>query len=422
MAVVPVPVCQCLTVVSVPGRLLLQQLLTNASALLKSPNISAELGVSPASPKLGSGPASDGWGNSTNDTVQRTAPNGSKGDASEPVGFGAPPVTDVPADEAEEAAPDGAATVKGWDWGLSEEKETGEENKQTPAAPSRKPPVNDSVRSRLEAGFRITNVEQCPSGGVNLQLVIVITTAPGHERQRKAIRLTWGGAVAQRRDVALVFYLGRTTEALQRTVDDEQATYGDIVQGNFVDSYDNLTLKSASMLEWLSTYCPKARMILKTDDDIFINTDNLLKFIKVHSSDTNKLFGRLAHGWKPIRNGKSKYYLSHESFKGDYLPDFVTGPAYVMTGDLVEPLYHATLNARFIRLEDVLVTGVLADKLNITRVSAKEFMNYRIVEDTCRFATAVSVHNIKFEEQFDIWQSIQDGQTSCPSPYEPTGG
>ena len=279
----------------------------------------------------------------------------------------------------------------------------------------------DSIRSRLQPGFRIANGEQCPERGRHMRLVILITTAPAHQRQRKAIRLTWGGAVAQRRDVALLFFLGRTGETEQADVDHEQQTYGDIVQGNFVDAYNNLTLKSAVMLEWLDTFCPEVRMILKTDDDMFINTDNLLTFVDVHSKDTNTLYGRLARRWKPNRSIKSKYYLSPESYAGKYLPDFVTGPAYVMTGDLVKPLYQNTLDARFLTLEDVLVTGLVANKLNVKRIHAKEFINERIKADTCKFATSVSVHMVKFEEQFDIWKRIQDGRTRCP-PYVPTGG
>ena len=226
--------------------------------------------------------------------------------------------------------------------------------------------------------------------------------------------------MAQRRDVALLFFLGRTSETVQRAVDAEQEIYGDIVQGNFVDAYDNLTLKSAAMLEWLDTFCPEVRMIFKTDDDMFINTDNLLKFVNVHSEDTNKLFGRLARRWEPIRSPESKYYLSFESFRGKYLPDFVTGPAYVATGDLVKSLYQATLDAQFLPLEDVLVTGVVAEKLRIKRVHAEEFVNDRFM-DTCRLATTISVHMVKFEEQFDIWKRTQDGKTHCKT-YVPTAG
>ena len=283
-------------------------------------------------------------------------------------------------------------------------------------------PAPDSVRSRLEPGFRISSHERCPAQGRHLQLVILITTAPGHERQRKAIRLTWGGAVTQRRDVSLLFFLGRTSETVQKAVDAEQEIYGDIVQGNFVDAYKNPTLKSAVMLEWLDTFCPEVRMILKTDDDIFINTDNLLTFIKLHSKDTNRIFGRLARRWKANRSSESKYYLSSESYQGEYLPDFVTGPAYVMTGDLVKLLYQATLDARFLTLEDVLVTGVVADKLHIKRVNAKEFINDRVKVNICKFTTSISTHMVKFEEQFDIWKRIQHGKARCRKPYVPTAG
>ena len=337
----------------------------------------------------------------------------------------APATGDSPQTEVRQASSGAPAEVKASEVEQQRPSKADEQNpplavptkQSSPAAA----PVTDTVRSRLDAGFRIANEERCPTRGRHLRLVILITTAPAHERQRQAIRLTWGGAVAQRRDVALLFFLGRTNETVQRAVDAEQEIYGDIVQGNFVDAYGNLTLKSAAMLEWLDTFCPEVRMIFKTDDDMFINTDNLLKFVNVHSKDTNKLFGRVVHRWPPGRVRKSKYFISFEAFPGKILPDFATGPAYVVTGDLVKSLYHATLDAKFLPLEDVLVTGVVAEKLRIKRVNAKEFVNERFVGNTCRFATTISVHMVSVEEQFDIWKRTQDGKTRCTA-YVPTVG
>ncbi|XP_037090518.1 beta-1,3-galactosyltransferase 5-like [Pollicipes pollicipes] len=287
--------------------------------------------------------------------------------------------------------------------------------------PTPTPRPGTVIEDMFEGGFRIANGGRCPESGQRLRLVILITSAPGHERQRKAIRLTWG-TVALRRDVALVFFVGRTSEQLQAVVDAEQTLFGDMVQGEFVDAYRNLTLKSVSMLEWLDTYCGSAHMVLKTDDDMFINTENVLTFANAHWKDRNTLFGKLARRWKPIRNAKSKYYLSPQAFPGKYLPDFMTGPAYMLTGDLVSSLHKAALSAVFLPLEDVLVTGVVGEQLKVRRVHAKEFINDRIKIDTCKFQTAVSVHMVRFEEQFDIWKRISDGRSHCASGYRPTGG
>jgi hypothetical protein len=48
----------------------------------------------------------------------------------------------------------------------------------------------------------------------------------------------------------------------------------DIVQEDFLDSYRNVSLKSAAMLKWSYTYCPSAKYTLKGDDDMFVNIEH----------------------------------------------------------------------------------------------------------------------------------------------------
>ena len=39
----------------------------------------------------------------------------------------------------------------------------------------------------------------------------------------------------------------------------------------FQDTYRNLTLKTVMGLKWSAIFCPQARHVMKTDDDIFVN-------------------------------------------------------------------------------------------------------------------------------------------------------
>ncbi|KAF5285708.1 hypothetical protein FQA39_LY16514, partial [Lamprigera yunnana] len=207
----------------------------------------------------------------------------------------------------------------------------------------------------------------------NLQLLIIITSAPSHETARMAIRQTWGHFAA-RRDVAIVFMLGSTTNAnYQNVIEKEQFLYGDILQGKFVDTYENLTLKTISMLEWVKEFCPKSDYVLKTDDDMFINIPRLLTFIGKRNPESRAIYGRLAKKWKPIRNKKSKYYISPQQYKPAVFPDFTTGPAYLLPGRLAQELYAASLNHTYFKLEDVFLTGIVANDLKIKRLHASEF-------------------------------------------------
>lgn len=108
-------------------------------------------------------------------------------------------------------------------------------------------------------------------------------SATGHADRRTAIRQTWGSSEAvSPLKVALVFALGSKAggEAAQEAVHQEAEQFGDILQGDFEDTYMNLTLKSTMALKYVAAACgggKKApRFVMKTDDDIFINVPLLV--------------------------------------------------------------------------------------------------------------------------------------------------
>ena len=60
----------------------------------------------------------------------------------------------------------------------------------------------------------------------------------------------------------------------------ESIKYKDIIMENFIDSYGNLTLKTMMGLKWASRYCGRAKFVYKVDDDMFVNVQNLLKYLQ----------------------------------------------------------------------------------------------------------------------------------------------
>ncbi|XP_019872541.1 beta-1,3-galactosyltransferase 5 [Aethina tumida] len=264
-----------------------------------------------------------------------------------------------------------------------------------------------------QAGHVDMSQQVCPELGKNIKLLICITSAPSHESARLAIRETWGH-YAIRKDVAIAFMLGSTSdETLNTRLDAEQDLYGDIIRGKFIDTYDNLTLKTISLLEWVDNYCPKAAFVLKTDDDMFINVSRLLAFLSKHKPDQRAIYGRLAKKWKPIRNKKSKYYISPQQYKPSVFPDFTTGPAYLMPAQLSKELYTAALNHTYFKLEDVFVTGIVANGLKIKRVHAPEFLNKKVSFTPCNLQKAISFHMVKSSEQYDLWKRLHEVAKFC---------
>lgn len=164
----------------------------------------------------------------------------------------------------------------------------------------------------------------CPDSGLSIQLLMLVLSAPTHFDHREAIRNTWGHHESP--DVAVAFLLGNSqNQAIEDRLTAENTLYGDLIRGHFFDSYDNLTLKTVSMLEWSWKHCAKAKFLLKADDDMFINVPKLVEFVKARVNVKRSIFGRLADGWPALRDRSSKWYVSWEEYGLDRYPTFTTG-------------------------------------------------------------------------------------------------
>jgi hypothetical protein len=55
--------------------------------------------------------------------------------------------------------------------------------------------------------------------------------------------------------IRMTFFVGRAGKREEKLIRNENHAYGDITQGVFMDHYQNLSLKTISMLEWVKNYC-----------------------------------------------------------------------------------------------------------------------------------------------------------------------
>ena len=98
-----------------------------------------------------------------------------------------------------------------------------------------------------------------------------------------------------------------TAKADRRRLADEAATFGDILQEGFVDTYANLTIKSLVLLTWFRQNCDKdVPYVMKVDDDTYVNLEKL-RDIVVHNKRKDLLMGRKRTISGPIRDPTSKW-------------------------------------------------------------------------------------------------------------------
>ncbi|XP_070197231.1 UDP-GlcNAc:betaGal beta-1,3-N-acetylglucosaminyltransferase 9-like [Littorina saxatilis] len=233
--------------------------------------------------------------------------------------------------------------------------------------------------------YVIKNPHLCGKGAVDV--LIVIHSFVKNFQRRRILRETWAGTgsvqgVAVRR----VFLLGRdgAERATQVHVNTEQATYGDVVQGDFTDAFPNLTLKAVTGLRWVNDHCPQAGFVLKADDDMFVNVFSLLEtFMQRLSghSRTVMCHAKLANTSAIIRDPKSRWFVPKTLLPGrTHWPAFCSGYVLAMTTDVVPGLYRASFSSAYVPVDDGFVYGVLPvlagrDSLRYVDISPNLLLN-----------------------------------------------
>lgn len=99
--------------------------------------------------------------------------------------------------------------------------------------------------------FRFT-INNDPCNGTHLLLLMLVHSAPENFVKRNVVRETWG---QQSSNVALLFFVGSSDE-YQTMLEEENRKYKDLIQGNFLDAYRNMTYKHVMALKWATYHCP----------------------------------------------------------------------------------------------------------------------------------------------------------------------
>lgn len=155
----------------------------------------------------------------------------------------------------------------------------------------------------------------------------------------------------------------------------ENELYDDIVQMDFVDTYQNLTLKTMSILKWLSTHSNTAIFAIKSDTDVLIEPELLISAMnRKFKLERSFLIGNVnggRHG--PIRDPSSKWHVPRSMYKTSTYPSFCHGPTYGFTVNVADKLFEASLHLPFFYLEDVFITGMCAREAGVKHLTDPEF-------------------------------------------------
>lgn len=248
-------------------------------------------------------------------------------------------------------------------------------------------------------------------------LVLLVVTSPADLAARDAVRRTWGDESAvPGLSVLRLFLLGLHPvfdAELRPVLQEEDALHGDLLQQDFLDTYNNLTLKTLMGLEWVSRFCPNASYVMKADHDVFLNLEYLAGLLRPPKSDF--LTGYVYRWTGPLRNRAYKWFVPREVYPNDTYPPYCGGPAYVLSGDLALRVFGVAQTLPVINMEDAFV-GICLHALGVavTDPPPGAFTMYRLDYDRCRFSRLVMVHHYGPQELLRVWPHFRNATAKCP--------
>lgn len=287
-----------------------------------------------------------------------------------------------------------------------------------------------------------------------LRLLYIVKSAVHHFDRRLAIRNSWG---FEKRfsDVPIrtVFLLGINpgNGHLQTEVEKEQQKYGDIVQADFIDSYFNNTIKTMMGFKWAVTFCPNSKFYMFSDDDMYISTKNVLRFIrnptqypeylatpvvtlkevkrvqrsfsdreissmrkeersfelenvavqsggqKLHQfldfelPDDVRFFSGYVFMSAPHRHRSSKWHVTLVEYPYNMWPPYVTAGAYVLSREALFDMYYTSLYTKHFRFDDIYI-GLVAMKAKIEPYHCTQFHYYKKEYNIFSYRHVVASH------------------------------
>ena len=206
-----------------------------------------------------------------------------------------------------------------------------------------------------------------------VDIIICVHSHPAHFVWRNIIRRTWANQTNwHKHRVKAVFFTGIVSGnySVQALLQNESIIYNDIVQSEFEDTYRNLSFKALSVLSWVSNYCQNSTYVFKTDDDIIVNTYFFEDLFKA----TMKRHEIICHTFRNItvkRTGKWAVSPQELPPRNDPViyPAYCAGMGYIMRKETAQALVLAAKEMPFFWIDDIYVTGFLAQRIKATHTS-----------------------------------------------------
>ena len=182
------------------------------------------------------------------------------------------------------------------------------------------------------------------------------------------------------------FLLGKCKKCNSSAIVEEGRKYRDIVMFDFLDTYNNLTIKTLASFDWAYKNF-NAHYFIKVDDDFFIHLNRIVAVSKKYNYKESFVLGLCPSNLIAI---EKKDKTSLDIYPDGFFPPYCKGGTYVVTRAGVEALLTDAATIPLTKHEDVAI-GILAGKTNLKLVNIPGWRSTFFIG---RCPEAFTLHNL----------------------------
>ena len=215
-----------------------------------------------------------------------------------------------------------------------------------------------------------------------------------------------------------IFLMGidRIPKEVLFKIQKENEDFQDLLLVDIEETYQNPPKKLLAAFHWIfNLKAEQLNWIVKLDDDIYINITKFDQYFS-HISNPDTIHCLEMTNTKPVRDPKSRWYISKEDWNQDMYPPYCSGTAYIMTPIIGEILFqtytsHHLTNSK-VWMEDLFLTGILARQANVQRTQVINMAYMGLLHKKANFFVAhpaLMSDVVKTpKERLETWQKLFD--------------
>ncbi|CAO4371735.1 unnamed protein product [Caenorhabditis nigoni] len=251
------------------------------------------------------------------------------------------------------------------------------------------------------------------------EILMIVSSNRNNFARRNVIRKSWMNSeknkiVAEKR-MKILFLVGINPENEKENtvVFKEAEVFGDMIVVDLEDTYRNFPYKSLTILLYGQSKAPESvKLIGKIDEDVIFYPDQLTPLINdgTINMSISAIYGNKWVAGVEVSNKDktSKWFIPKSSFKCQLLPSYLSGPFYLTTRKAAGRILKSTKHRKFISVEDVFITGLLAGDVGVEKKELPFLYMYdELTTDTAK-SEILAWHNFKTNAEFlESWENLR---------------